>query len=164
MSWEIIPQEIKERGEVVGYETCKHVKGLLFEGADGTKGFAPFKTRKGEVYPVLKVLVCFKGGKEHKLTWSNYQLQPLTCPSPGKFTWTQPSKMKHPTYKVRGREYEDTLSPKVEVEGDKTQWECHAQFEAFLVKRMGQALADEIMGAFAEKIVEVMQPPAKQAA
>jgi len=158
MKWFIVPQEVKEKGEVVGYEDCKHVK--CFPDLDrrgNVVGFGRFK------FPVLKVVLGNDHGTEHRITWSNYHGTPLSKPSPGKFTYHWPDKMEHPKYVVRGREYPDTLSPKVRVAGDKSEFESHAQFTAWLAKRVGQPLADEVMAAFAAKMVEVMAPPAKAA-
>jgi hypothetical protein len=151
--WHIVMQE-----ESVGFGEkqpvkCKHVK--CFPNTNVKTGQVTFGILK---FPCLKVIMENDHGAQIFLTWTNSTGDTLAMPSPGRFSIKWPHKMVYQTIKGRnGREYEDTLSPKVSKEVVKPlMFENHQRFFEEVTRRFGQVLATEIAGLFAERLVELI--------
>lgn len=146
MGWKIVPQEEtigREKREVV----CKHVKCFPIEGKGGDMSFGRLK------FLLLQVLVEDEQGYRLALKFNASQgVQHAT------FVVQHPKRLEYPMMVVgegkRRRKIVDTLSPKVEVPGEKEQYTQEA-FVRRIERMFGAELANVIITAFVKRLGEV---------
>ncbi len=108
-------------------------------------------------FPCLRVVISEVGtGKVLVLSWSNYRRQPLSNPNCGKFKITWPAVMRTPLVTTRVKNIDQWWADEVEIKGESTEFEIHARFKAEIARFCGPELADDIMAAFYERIVEIL--------
>lgn len=167
-TYEVVEQEYKEKGETLTTK-CKEVQFYPKINAK-TQAVEGFGSLGFTVYKV--VLKCLESGDEHNITWS--RRQPDIFPH-GKFNWHQPATMVHQTFKVGGgktknkpwdsrRLVEDTLSPMKRKPGMKIEHTNPDEFALWLVNKVGETVAEEVIDLFAAKIAEGVEKENKRAA
>lgn len=149
MVWQIVPQ-IEKIGKMENIVDCKHVRFFPKKNKQGMmEGFGMFG------FPILKVIIS-NGEADREITWSNRAKQDLLSESPGKFIVKIPPlvSMVAPKFKAYGKQWDDDLSDKVAAKGTQKEFESHKNFADYLAERFGQELSDQVMDAFASRLIE----------
>lgn len=137
MAWSIVPQ-VEKVGRNSSVVRCKRLRFFPIKGKREQISFGRFQ------FLLLRV-VLRNGEVEHTITYSNK--------GDRKFIYHWPPKWVYSRYTAaNGRTYEDTLSPKIKVVGDAQEFTNMDNLINFLVKQVGQEIANEVRDVFAIRI------------
>ena len=137
MAWSIVPQ-VEKAGRTSSVVKCKRLR--FFPITDKRE-----HTTFGRFQFLLLRVVLRNGEVEHTITYSNK--------GDRKFIYHWPPKWVYPQYvAANGRTYPDTLSPKIKVVGDAQEFTSMDSLINFLVKQVGQEVANEVRDVFAIRI------------
>lgn len=173
--WKMVPQEVKERGEVVGETNCKRIKffpkNINKQGQPegfGVLGFpcfrvliTPVKDGAADENDKGKLVILRWSKTSNKMPEGRFSIE-------GMPTFDYPplkdasGRLVTKVVKGQTQTYKDTLADKEWIPGNKTTYDTPRAFAERLAQMTGKALAGRIIDEFRQAIIQLHMQQAER--